>query len=172
MQAQQSFARVGGAEEAVNVRELVESALTLKGQELNGAEVTRHIAEVPEVWTDRYKLLQIVVNFIANACDAIAGNDSGARHITIRAGFVRSQLEIAVEDSGTGIPADLLPRVWEFGFTTKTHGHGFGLHSAAVAAQQLGGTVAADSAGAGQGACFSVKIPIRVATDSVREAVA
>jgi signal transduction histidine kinase len=172
VRAQQSFARVGGAEEAVNVCELVESALTLKSQELNGAEVARHIAEVPEVWTDRYKLLQIVVNFIANACDAVAGNEPGARHITIRAGLVRGQIEIAVEDSGTGIPADLLPRVWEFGFTTKTHGHGFGLHSAAVAAQELGATVAADSAGAGQGACFSVKIPIRVATDGVREAVA
>jgi signal transduction histidine kinase len=172
VRAQQSFARVGGAEEAVNVRELVESALALKGQELSGAEVSRHIEEFPEVWTDRYKLLQIVVNFIANACDAIAGNDFGARRITIRAGLVRGQLEISVADSGIGIPADLLPRVWEFGFTTKAHGHGFGLHSAAVAVQELGGTVAVDSAGAGQGACFSVKLPIRVATDGVREAVA
>ena len=172
VQAQQSFARVGGAEEAVNVRELVEAALTLKGQELNGTEVTRDIAEIPEVWTDRYKLLQIVVNFLANACDAIAGNDVGARRIAIRAGLARGQLEIVVEDSGIGIPADLLPRVWEFGFTTKAHGHGFGLHSNAVAAQELGGTVAAVSAGAGQGARFSVKIPIRAATDSVGEAVA
>jgi signal transduction histidine kinase len=54
-----------------------------------------------------------------------------------------------------------LPRVWEFGFTTKAHGHGFGLHGSAVAAQQLGGTVTAHSAGPGQGARFCVKIPAR-----------
>ena len=160
VQAHQSFARVGGSEEAVNVRELVEAALTLKGQELKGAQVTRDIAEIPELWTDRYKLLQIIVNFIANACDAVATNEAGRRQIGIRTRLVADQLEIAVEDSGVGIPAELLGRVWEFGFTTKTHGHGFGLHSSAVAAQQLGGTVATESAGPGQGARFSVTIPV------------
>ena len=153
-------------------RELVDAALTLKGQELKDAEITRDIAEIPAVWTDRYKLLQILVNFIANACDAMTANESGERRIAIRARCVHDQLEIAVEDSGVGIPAELLPRVWEFGFTTKTHGHGFGLHSSAVAAQQLGGTVAADSAGPGQGACFSVKIPVRLGTAGIVEAVA
>lgn len=172
VQAQQSFARVGGAEEAVDVRELVDTALTLKGQELKGVEIKREIAEIPEVVTDRYKLLQIIVNFIANACDAMAANGSGARRIAIRAHVVHDQLEIAVEDSGIGIPTELLPRIWEFGFTTKAHGHGFGLHSSAVAAQQLGGTIAADSAGPGLGARFSVKIPVSVTSDSAREAVA
>jgi signal transduction histidine kinase len=172
VQAQQSFAPVGGAEEVVNVRELVEAALTLKGQEVSGAEITCDIVDIPEVWTDRYKLLQIIVNFVANASDAVAANESGARRIAIRARLVHGQLEIAVEDSGVGIPAELLPRVWEFGFTTKTHGHGFGLHSSAVAAQQLGGTIAADSAGPGQGACFSVKIPVRVRTAGIGAAVA
>jgi signal transduction histidine kinase len=172
VQAQQSFARVGGAEDAVNVRELVETALTLKAQELNGAEITRDIAELPIVLTDRFKLLQIIVNFIANACDAMAADKSTVPRMAIRGRIVLGQLEIAVEDSGIGIPPDLLPRVWEFGFTTKAHGHGFGLHSSAVAAQQLGGTIAADSAGPGLGACFSVKIPFRAATESSHEAVA
>ncbi len=172
VQAQQSFARSGGADEAVNVRELVETALRLKGQELKGAQITLDIAEIPEVWTDRHKLMQIIVNFVANACDAIAGNESGMRRIAVRAGFVRGWLEITVEDSGVGIPADLLGRVWEFGFTTKAHGHGFGLHSAALAAQQLGGSVAADSAGPGQGACFTVKVPVRMGTAGGSEVAA
>jgi signal transduction histidine kinase len=161
VQAQQSFARVGGAEEAVNVRELIEGALTLKSQELSGTLLTRDIAEMSEVWTDRYKLLQIIVNFITNACDAMAANGSGERRMTIRAQLVDSELEIAVQDSGVGIPPELMKRIWEFGFTTKPRGHGFGLHSSAVAAQQLGGTVTADSAGAGQGARFALKIPVR-----------
>jgi PAS domain S-box-containing protein len=170
VQAQQSFARVGGAEEAVNVRELVDAALTLKGQELNGVEIRRDIGVMPEVWTDRYKLLQIIVNFIANACDAMAANAAGSRRIAIGAHIVQDQLEIVVEDCGAGIPADLLPRIWEFGFTTKAHGHGFGLHSSAVAAQQLGGTIAADSAGPGLGARFRVTLPVSAASDSARQA--
>ena len=165
VQAQQSFARVGGPSDEVDVAELVETALTLKGQELNGTEITRDIGGLPTVLTDRYKLLQIVVNYIGNACDAMAANSSAAPRIAIRARRVQDQLEIAVEDSGVGIAPELLPRVWEFGFTTKTHGHGFGLHSAAVAAQQLGGTVSAQSAGARLGARFSVTIPIRAAAE-------
>jgi signal transduction histidine kinase len=172
VQAQQSFAHVGSAGEAVDVRELVDTALTLKAQELKGVQIERDIAKIPEILTDRFKLLQIIVNFIANACDAMAGNDAGARRIAIRAQLVDDQLEIAVDDSGAGIPAELLPRIWEFGFTTKAHGHGFGLHTSAVAAQQLGGTIAGNSPGPGLGASFRVTIPVRVATDSVRVAVA
>jgi signal transduction histidine kinase len=172
VQAQQTFARVGGTEEAVDVRELVDTALRLKARNLEGIDVRREISDIPEFLADRYKLLQILVNFIGNACDAIAENVSGARQMAIRAQVVDGQLEIAVEDSGVGIPEELLARIWEFGFTTKTHGHGFGLHSSAVAAQQLGGTVAVISAGPGLGACFTVKIPVNVASHSQREALA
>jgi C4-dicarboxylate-specific signal transduction histidine kinase len=161
VQAQQSFARVGGTEESVNVRDLVEGALTLKGRELLGAKVTRDLEGSLEVWTDRYKLLQIIVNFISNACDAMAGKVAAERSLAVRARLVNGELEVAVEDSGIGIPAEVLGRLWEFGFTTKAHGHGFGLHSSALAAQQLGGTVSADSAGPGKGARFVVRIPVR-----------
>ncbi len=115
-----------------------------------------------EVWTDRYKLLQIIVNFVTNACDAMATHGARERKMAVRARLTESELEIAVEDSGVGIPPDLMERIWEFGFTTKAHGHGFGLHSSAVAAQQLGGTVTARSDGAGKGARFAVRIPVRV----------
>lgn len=161
VQAQQSFARVGGNEEGVEVGELVDAALTLKSQDLKGATLIRDIEEMHEVWTDRYKLLQIVVNFITNACDAMAQNSPSERRMAVRARLVQGELEISVEDSGSGIAPELLDRIWEFGFTTKPHGHGFGLHSSAVAAQQLGGTVTAASAGAGKGARFAVKIPVR-----------
>jgi signal transduction histidine kinase len=172
VQAQQTFARVGGAEEMVDVRELVDTALRLKAQELEGVDVRREIADIPEFMTDRYKLLQIVVNFIGNACDAIGASTSGAQRISIRVQAADGQLGIAVEDSGVGIPGELLARIWEFGFTTKAHGHGFGLHTSAVAAQQLGGTVAVSSAGPGQGACFTVKIPLNIASHSERQALA
>lgn len=163
VRAQQSFAKTSGADEAVNVGELVDQALKLKSEELKGVQITRELADIPEVRTDRFKLMQIVVNFVGNACDAVADVEPGERRITVRAGLVRGWLEMTVEDSGVGIPPELLGRVWEFGFTTKAQGHGFGLHSAALAAQQLGGSVSADSAGPGQGASFTVKLPVRVA---------
>jgi C4-dicarboxylate-specific signal transduction histidine kinase len=172
VRAQQSFAHVGGTEEAVDVRELVDTALTLKAQEIRGVQIERAIGELPQILTDRFKLLQIIVNFIANACDAVATNAPGARRIAIRAQLVDGQLEIAVDDCGVGMRAELLPRIWEFGFTTKAHGHGFGLHSSAVAAQQLGGTIAGNSPGPGLGASFRVTIPVRMASDSLRVAVA
>jgi two-component system NtrC family sensor kinase len=172
VQAQQTFARVGGTEEAIDVRELVDTALRLKAQNLQDVEIKREIADIPEFLSDRYKLLQIVVNFIGNACDAIAANGSAARRMAIRAQVADGQLEIAVEDSGIGIPGELLPRIWEFGFTTKAQGHGFGLHSSAVAAQQLGGTVTVISAGASLGACFTVRIPLNVASHSERVSLA
>jgi signal transduction histidine kinase len=162
IQAQQSFARVGGAAEAVNVRELVDGALMLKSHELKGTTLTRDIPETCEVETDRYKLLQIIVNFLTNACDAMAAHGAAERRLTVRARLLEGDIEIAVEDSGVGIPTDLMGRIWEFGFTTKPHGHGFGLHSSAVAAQQLGGTVTAESRGAGKGARFAVRLPVSV----------
>ena len=172
IQAQQSFARMGGAHDEVDVSELLETALTLKGQELKGVEITRDIGELPIVLTDRYKLLQIIVNYIANAYDAMMENSSTAPRIAIRVRTMHDQLEIAVEDSGVGIAPEVLARVWEFGFTTKTHGHGFGLHSAAVAAQQLGGTVSVESGGVGLGARFSVTIPINSVAQADRVAAA
>ena len=172
VQAQQSFATVGGARDQVDVRELLETALTLKGQELNGAEIIRDVGDLPTVQTDRYKLLQIIVNFIGNACDAMTANRPRAARLAIRVHAVLGQLEIAVEDSGIGIAPELLPRLWEFGFTTKAHGNGFGLHSAAVAAQQLGGAVSAQSEGIGLGARFSVTIPIGASVETERDAVA
>ena len=172
IQAQQSFARVGSAHDEVDVSELIETALTLKGQDLNGVAITRDIGDLPLVRTDRYKLLQIIVNFIANAHDAVIENSSTEPRIAIRVRTVLDRLEVAVEDSGIGIAPQLLARVWEFGFTTKTHGHGFGLHSAAVAAQQLGGTISAESGGVGQGARFSVTIPINSPAQADRVAAA
>jgi signal transduction histidine kinase len=172
VQAQQSYATVGSAQDEVDVSELVETALTLKSQELNGAEIIRDIGELPPVQTDRYKLLQIIVNFISNACDAMAANRPRAARLTIHVRAVLGQLEVMIEDSGVGIAPELLPRVWEYGFTTKTHGHGFGLHSAAVAAQQLGGSVDAQSKGAGLGARFSVSIPIRPQIEDARDTAA
>ena len=164
VRAQQGFASADDTEESVDIAELIDTALALQGRELRGIEIVRESATLPEVRTQRYRLLQIVVNFIGNARDAVSTAPAGSRCITLRAALCdEAQLEISVQDTGVGIAPQLLGRVWEFGFTTKAHGHGFGLHSAAVSAQALGGSVSAYSAGQGRGARFSVRIPFRPA---------
>jgi two-component system, NtrC family, sensor kinase len=70
--------------------------------------------------------------------------------------FVR----IAVADNGVGIPPEHLTRIFSHGFTTRKDGHGFGLHSGAIAARELGGTLSAHSDGPGTGATFTLALPL------------
>jgi two-component system NtrC family sensor kinase len=58
-----------------------------------------------------------------------------------------------------GIAAENLKRIFAHGFTTRKNGHGFGLHSGALAAKELGGSLRAQSVGPGQGASFVLELP-------------
>jgi signal transduction histidine kinase len=72
----------------------------------------------------------------------------------------RDTVQITVVDTGIGIPSENLTKIFSHGFTTKKNGHGFGLHSSAIAAKQMGGSLSAFSDGPGTGAGFSLKLPI------------
>ena len=157
IQAQQSFARMGGAHDEVEVGELLGDALTVKGQDLNGWKSPAISASLPIVCDHpAQKLLQIIVNFVAMRTTRSSRTARLPRVLVI----VCSRRPGPARDRGRGFGGSrhsagaVVARVWEFGFTTKTHGHGFGLHSAAVAAQQLGGTISAESDGIGQGRSF------------------
>ena len=64
-----------------------------------------------------------------------------------------------MRDSGVGLDREHLTRIFAHGFTTKRNGHGFGLHSGALAAKQLGGSLWAESDGPGLGASFILELP-------------
>jgi signal transduction histidine kinase len=66
-----------------------------------------------------------------------------------------------VLDNGVGIPAGNLTRIFSHGFTTRASGHGFGLHSGALAAKELGGSLTAYSDGPGTGAKFVLDLPLQ-----------
>ena len=63
-------------------------------------------------------------------------------------------------DNGVGIPPENLTRVFSHGFTTRKGGHGFGLHSGANAAKEMGGQLTAQSEGTGKGATFTLELPL------------
>ena len=119
----------------------------------------RRYRDEPYVATDRHKVLQILVNLLRNAkyaCDESGRTD---KKIAIEIAATAAEAEITIADNGVGIAAELLTKIFSHGFTTRKGGHGFGLHSGALAAKELGGVLTAKSDGAGSGATFTLKLP-------------
>jgi signal transduction histidine kinase len=68
-------------------------------------------------------------------------------------------VKVVISDNGIGIPPENMTKIFNHGFTTKKDGHGFGLHSGANAAKEMGGSLTARSDGHGQGAEFTLELP-------------
>ena len=159
--AQQTYARRGGSLEELDVSELIEQAIVLHCPTGSDLTVHRDYRSIGKVPIDRHKVLQILANLLSNAHHAILEQMEGPRLLTVRLRPAPpGSFQIDVEDSGIGIADDAMRRMFEFGFTTKKDGHGFGLHSSASLAREMGGELRARSAGPGKGACFTVRLPI------------
>ncbi len=166
---QQSIAKTKGVIESVSLRDLLEDALRMSAGRLDRhrVKVVRQYASVPPVKTDKHMVLQILVNIINNSMDAMkearSQDKSGESVLTLRlAADEHDPANVCVEirDSGIGIARENLTRIFTHGFTTKQKGHGFGLHSAALAAKELQGSLTAHSDGPGTGAGFVLSLPI------------
>ena len=161
---QQSYAGAAGVAEPVRMPDLVDDALRMNAGALSRHQVTvvKEFAEVPPLSLDRHRILLILINLISNAGNAMDGIDGSSRQITVRVDAVPGNgLRVAVADNGVGIAPENLTRIFAHGFTTRKDGHGFGLHSCALAAREMGGTLTAHSDGPGQGATFTLELPIR-----------
>jgi signal transduction histidine kinase len=160
---QQSYAGGASLVEPAQICELAEDALRMNSGELvrHGVTVVKQFAQVPVARLDRARVLQILVNLISNASQAIQNVPAGSNRITLTVDtFAGSSLRVSVKDEGEGIPAQNLTRIFAHGFTTRKTGHGFGLHSSALAARQMGGTLTAHSEGPGKGATFTLELPL------------
>jgi signal transduction histidine kinase len=160
---QQSHAKHLGVTEELAPSEVLEDALNLELASCveQGIAVVRDFADETPIHVDRHKLLQIVTNLLANARHAVNDGRSGKRQITVSTRSVDDDsVAIEVHDTGLGIPAENLTQIFNLGFTTKKEGHGFGLHSSACAAIEMGGTLTAHSDGQDQGALFRLVLPI------------
>jgi signal transduction histidine kinase len=110
---------------------------------------------------DKHKVLQILVNLLSNAKYACDEGGPAEKRVTVRiAPAAGDRVKIEVADSGIGIAPENLARIFGHGFTTRPSGHGFGLHSGALAAKELGGTLTVTSPGSGQGATFVLELPL------------
>jgi PAS domain S-box-containing protein len=160
---QQSLAGRPVLLETGSVRELVEDALRINDEALTRDQVTvlREFAPVPLLRLDRGRVLQILVNLVGNARDAVAAMPVAARRLRVQVqASGEGRLRLSIVDDGEGIPKENLPQLFVHGFTTRSQGHGFGLHSCALAAAQMGGTLTAHSDGPGRGATFTLELPL------------
>jgi signal transduction histidine kinase len=160
---QQNYARVTGISEPLSLDSLVEDALRMSAGNLErkGIEVERDYEATDPVFGERHKVLQILINFIRNAKHALAEGAPAKKRLTVRTHRMGPDtLGVSITDNGLGIPQENLTRIFSHGFTTRKDGHGFGLHSAALAAKELGGRIIAASDGPARGATFTLELPL------------
>jgi C4-dicarboxylate-specific signal transduction histidine kinase len=162
---QQNYGRVTGLTEKVKITELVEDVLRMHSTEMSeqAVRVERDYAPtLPEVIVDRHKVLQILLNLLTNAKHACVDSGSDDKRVTVQVTNGDDRVRVMLSDNGVGIPEANLTKIFNHGFTTrKKGGHGFGLHSGALAAKEMGGALKAYSDGPGKGATFTLELPVQ-----------
>jgi PAS domain S-box-containing protein len=158
---QQSYARMGGVLEKSRIVDIVEDALRIypASADTQSMEMVREYGELPPTLINRHQLLQILVNMLQNARRACEEIHNGKITVRVRPADPK-RFTIEVADNGVGIAPENLTRIFGHGFTTRKNGHGFGLHSGALAAKDMGGSLAAHSDGLGKGATFVLELPL------------
>ena len=120
--------------------------------------IVRRIEDDVQTNVDRHRLLEILVNLLNNAVDALRTVKRPDKRIEVLLRRRRDAFEIRVSDNGPGIPRELEPRIFDYGFSTKPDGHGFGLHSSWCTARALGGQLQLERCT--EGAAFSLVLPL------------
>lgn len=157
------YARPAGNEvEVVNVNDVVRQALAFCEHLFDRGGLVLDLAldpELPAIHAVPGQLEQVLINLVTNAAHAVGDAGPGGT-IRIRSATRDGAVEIAVEDSGPGIPAAERDRVFEPFFTTKPDGKGTGLGLPIVRniVEQHHGSIAVEAGDLG-GACFTVSLP-------------
>ena len=160
--AQQDLAKLNGMTEQVCVAEVVAEALAVNQKMLQEANVAviQEFQEVPQLIVDKHQLLQILVDVICNACQAM--ESASQRYLVVRIKLVigpPDSLCVEIQDTGSGIPPDDITKIFGQGYSTKYRGRGLSLHHGALMAKNMGGALRAQSEGMGQGATFFLDLP-------------
>ncbi len=166
---QQSYASVSREIETLMPYSILEDAVLLNLAMLKreSIEVVRHFDAEPMVLADSNRTLQILVNLIRNACQSLAQTEQSSKVLTLSVTSAEGRAFISVSDNGMGISEENLSKIFTYGFTTKTGGHGFGLHSAMFAAREMNCSLTMKSDGPNLGATFILELP--VATEATQK---
>lgn len=158
---QQEYATNLHCFETVDIGELTNDAIRMSSSSLqqHDIEIIRDYESELVTEIDKHRVLQIIVNLIRNAKHACADSGKKRRQIRVACRCYSAQICVEIEDNGVGIPKENLNRLFNHGFTTRENGRGFGLHSCANSARQMGGSLAVASDGPGTGARFTLTLP-------------
>ncbi len=159
-----SMATRRGPEHALlSLDEIIADAVVFLRHELQSRHVvlTQHPTPGgPKVLADRIQIQQVIVNLAVNAMQAMATAECKEQKIVIRTAVsVTGEVNCTIEDSGPGIPPEVMPRLFESFFTTKDGGMGMGLPICRSIIEANGGRITADNRGIGNGARFSFSLP-------------
>ena len=160
---QQSHARITDFKIATLPVEILEDAIRLNEAHLKQHEISvvREFEEIGIVHIDKPRVLQIATNLIRNASEAMVASSEAEKLLAVRCyKHEEGPLRIEVRDNGIGISPENLTKIFRHGFTTKDGGHGFGLHSSAITANEMGGSLSGHSKGLGHGATFVLELPL------------
>ena len=158
---QQSYAGGLLLEEEIDLALLLEDALSIEDAALTSEKITiiREYTPLMPFKSDRHKLMLILINLLSNARNSMSGVKESEKEIRlILQDNRKGGVIIKIQDRGVGISPRLMAKIFQHGFTTRPTGHGFGLHSAANAAAELGGRLWAESEGPGKGATFILEL--------------
>ncbi|MBA2369361.1 MAG: PAS domain S-box protein [Candidatus Protochlamydia sp.] len=159
---QQSLKASSSLIEKIQINDLIEDALAINSELMGkyGILIERDFAENLFFEIDKVKILQILINLIKNAMEALIESDRKEKKITLSTKDVdQNFIQIEISDNGVGIGPENILKIFSYGFTTKKEGHGFGLHVSALSAQEAGGYLKAYSKGLNQGSTFILKLP-------------
>jgi two-component system NtrC family sensor kinase len=160
-----TFARQHKAEKVqTSINQVLDDTLELRGYELRvrGIDVRREYDEsLPDTMADAHQLQQVFLNLITNAEQAMEQRDGHHHRLTVRTRRNADTIRIEVEDTGAGIPANLVERIFNPFFTTKPTGSGtgLGLSISLGIVREHEGRIWAENPPSG-GARFIVEIPI------------
>ncbi len=160
--SQQDIAKVTGITEPISVVELMDEALAVNHELLEASQinVSREFDEIPQLIVDKHQVLEILIDVIRNGCQAMAAVPT--KQLFVRAKLIPGPPDsvcLEVQDTGVGILADDLTKIFGQGYNTKDGVRGMSLHSGALMAKNLGGALRAHSEGLGHGATFALELP-------------
>ena len=164
IQMQQFYTGTGKQQDCVSLPELIENAIAINnaGLERNKIEVIREYEDFGNIFIDKHRIIQVLVSLIDNAEHALAESSNEPKQLKIRVTKAdNNKVKIEISDNGIGIRPEDLNKIFSKGFTTKSSGHGFGLHGCQKAAKDMQGNITVNSPGPGHGTTLTLEIPLK-----------
>ncbi len=174
---QQSAALPGASATSFDLADVIRDALEMQGDTFDKHHIRVEL-DLPDdlgpLRLPRNPLLQALLNVLKNARESICQRqlvDAAPGRIGVRAERIDSErLRLSVSDDGVGFTSEQSEQLFQFGYSTKARGSGFGLHGVALFARELGGKIEIHSGGANLGACLTLELPMRINPEQAGDA--